>query len=118
MINLIFNEVFRQSFEIVDIMAMPDAAIWRCSTDSMFGRATLSFVIFLEKVFILNLGLEQRNYLKALSMSFIVQWTVIVFAETSLGCFWLNLIICKFPGNLRFYFIYSDIGYLFSVPEI
>ena len=116
MINLIFNEVSRQSFEIVDIMAMPDAAIWRCSTDSMFGRATLSFVIFLEKVFILNLGLEQRNYLKALSMSFIVQWTVIVFAETSLACF--NLIICKFPGNLRFYFIYSDIGYLFSVLEI
>ena len=49
-------------------------------------------------------------------MSLIVQWTVIVFAETSLACF--NLIICKFPGNLRFYFIYSDIGYLFSVLEI
>ena len=54
--NRIINEVSRQPFEIVDIMTMPEAAIWRNSGNLMVWRATLSFVIFLEEVFILNLN--------------------------------------------------------------
>ena len=54
--NLISNEVSRQPFEIVDIMVMPESAIWRGSVEYMFWRATLSFIIFLKEVFIfLNL---------------------------------------------------------------
>ena len=56
MTNLIFNEVCRQPFEMVNMMAMPEAAIWSSSAKYMFWKATLSFVIFLEEVFILNLN--------------------------------------------------------------
>ena len=56
--NLVFNEFSRQPFEIVNIMATPEAAIWRCFAEYMFWRATLSFVIFLEEVFILNLNFQ------------------------------------------------------------
>ena len=50
----------------------------------VYSRNTL---IFLEEDFILNLGLTQINYLKVLPISFIVQWTAIVFAKTTLDCF-------------------------------
>ena len=61
MINLIFNEVFRQLFEIVDIMTMPEASIWRSSAEYMFWRDILSFLMFLEKVSILNLNFLITN---------------------------------------------------------
>ena len=59
--NLIFDEVSRQLFEIVHIMTMPEASIWRISAEYMFWRAILSFVIFLDKVFILNLNFLITN---------------------------------------------------------
>ena len=49
--NIIFNEVPRQTFEIARILKIPEAAIWRISTEYMFERANLSFVVFLGKVF-------------------------------------------------------------------
>ena len=49
--NIIFNEVSRQTFEIARIMKIPEAAIYRISTEYMFERANLSFAIFLGKVF-------------------------------------------------------------------
>ena len=60
----IFNEVSRQPFEVIDIMTIPKVAIWRRSAECMFWRATPSFKIFIEEVFILNLGLKQRNYFR------------------------------------------------------
>ena len=65
-------------------MTMAEAAIWRSSAEYMSWRAALSFIIFLKDVFTLNLGLKQRNHLKTLSMSFILQGTVIDFAGTAL----------------------------------
>ena len=71
--NSIFNEVSRQPFEIADIMAMLEAVIWRSSAEFMFWRDTLSFAIFLEEVFILNLNSQTKdefeNFIKNLELN-------------------------------------------------
>ena len=94
MTNLIFNEDSRQPYKIIDIMIMPEPSIWGWFVEYMFWTVILSFVLFVEKFFILNLSLKQKYYWKTLSMSFMVQWTVIFLLKQLLTVsanIWLSL---------------------------
>ena len=73
---------------------MPEPSIWGWFVEYMFWTVILSFVLFVEKFSILNLGLKQKYYWKTLSMSFMVQWTVMFLLKQLLTIsanIWLSL---------------------------
>ena len=70
--ELIFNEVSRQPFAIIDT-TMLEAFIWRYSAEPVFSSATKSFKIMSLSSFHLRLRFQTKGLFKTLSISLLVQ---------------------------------------------